>query len=245
MLFYKFIKSYIEATTGEESPYTNIDVITVDSWTTQNTSVAYHYSTLFLEKEDRLIFLINQLDEWSYRMQPSAVNNIENITKAIVEKVGLDKKKLSRVSFKVVFMDPHQNYPTRDESKRDSIRYLLWDKSNDAHEKIELKSDILYTSIEECNSAFAMVKPFIISLAKKIEAQKKVLKQDVFAHANVKEQTFYNWQKNNPDAVKAITDGYFYSQIEEIVSCLATLPDLQAENWRDYQPMKYIDGEEY
>lgn len=65
----------------------------------------------------------------------------------------------------------------------------------------------------------------IEKMVEKYEAGKtlKNMKQ-VYTALNMSEQTFYSWQKKNPEAFQALIDGYLFQSIkEEIEDIVSTL----------------------
>ena len=219
---------------------------------------AYHYYK-HLEDDGMACYYINQVDDWTFSLQPSPINSIEKIVEQIIKQDEIGDNYLEYISFSVLRRDTnYQPNPIGILFKADytkpkvkilaSYTHVTVDDNNKykfTHEGMGyfmLENISPFRSLSECEADFNMVKLFINSLSMHVKERKKTLNQDIFEYANVKEQTFYNWKKSNPKLVKAITQGYENSTVAPIVDCLSGIGELQYRTWGTSELMTYPDG---
>ena len=107
-----------------------------------------------------------------------------------------------------------------------------------------LKSKYMYRNMKECAEEFEMVKPFINSLANKYTNRKLANVKNVCLELGENEQVFLSCKSKKEGICKTILDGYFYSSIENIIVCLSSLPELQAQTWNCDEVLRNPDGTE-
>lgn len=251
LLFEKFLKSYIK-----DYDYMKLSAVVTNSNFSKRKN-AYHYYSLV--ENEKIEFLINQVDGW-VATQGSPINFFERIIEAIIIQEHISEDVLKKCSFVVITRDgiAEEDYFNKDKNQKPKARFertqmhIEDDKKKrnyffappEKERYIFLEMDCLYDGIDDCNRNYNIVKLFLNSLTKKIENRDESLK-NIYAALNLSEQTFYSWKKKNPEMFKALVDGYFFGNIKEIVRCLSEIPSLQRETWNNYEPMKYLNGDEF
>ena len=114
-----------------------------------------------------------------------------------------------------------------------------------ANNKILLKSEILYSNMQECAEQFKMVKMIINALQKKWKTKDSISTfKEVCKALNLSEQTMFSWKKKNPQVFKAMLDGYFFSKIENVLEFLVEVPNIQKNTWNCDETTSLFDEDE-
>ena len=216
---------------------------------------AYHY---YVDEDNPLgtEIMINQIDEWVIN-QGGAINRYEDLVANIIEEHKIQVS--PNVFFTVI---------SRDGIGKEDFLSLLYNEEHKpkarfqrtqmfmekegitrftGEQYIYVDLDIMYTGIEACDREFNMVKLFLNSLRKKMEAKTLSTSslKEIYTYYNLNEQTFYSWKRKNPAVFEAICDAYFYKEIKEIISALVEIPSMCKETWGTRETMKYLNGEEF
>lgn len=110
--------------------------------------------------------------------------------------------------------------------------HLQFEEKTDINNKLLLKSKYLYKDMRECAENFKFVKRLINILAEKYAKKDSLdILKNICEGLNVSEQTMYSWKRKNKNIFKAMKDGYFFTNIEEILRILSIVPIIQKDTW--------------